>query len=273
MSDEDQQNLDLERVKWADEVRMREREISAREIEVKANLLEQQNKAEHLRTEEQKSRQLHRSPFAVAILAAAIAAGGNDYVAYLNGLATSEVERLKGDQTIILDAIRSGNDPDQAAENLRFIVDARLIYDAGRRAEIQSFLDRRLQGEGPSLPVAGVPSLADRRIACRNAHPDLRQTHEIRTASVHLQIESCVRLRAGGERGFYEHQFQVVSLVVRPAQVVWSDMNFQTWTAGGQSAFVAKRTLSTVQPVLTDSTIDYGTGNASLKLFFPPDTR
>ncbi|MBO9409650.1 hypothetical protein J7399_19590 [Shimia sp. R9_1] len=268
MSDDEQQISDFERAKWADEVRLREREISARELEVQANLLEQQNKAEHLKIDEQKSRQLFRSPFAIAILAAAVAAGGNAYVAYLNGKATSEVERLKGDQTLILEAIRSG-DPDQAAENLRFAVDARLIFDEGRRAEIQGFLDRRQQGEGPSLPVAGAPSLVERRIDCGDAHPDLRRSHEVRKSSVHLQVESCVRLVAGGERGFYEYQFQVSNLSDRPVLVVSEDMQFRAWIAGGQSSFVVNRTLSTVEPVSTESTLDYGTGDVSLELFFP----
>jgi hypothetical protein len=52
----------------------------------------------------------------------------------------------------ILEVIRT-NDPDKAAVNLKFLVDAGLISDAVRRKDLQAFLDNRAAGQGPALPT------------------------------------------------------------------------------------------------------------------------
>jgi hypothetical protein len=52
----------------------------------------------------------------------------------------------------ILEVIRT-NDPDKAAVNLKFLVDAGLISDVVRRKDIQAFLDNRTAGQGPTLPT------------------------------------------------------------------------------------------------------------------------
>jgi hypothetical protein len=52
----------------------------------------------------------------------------------------------------ILEVIRA-NDPDKAAVNLKFLVDAGLISDTVRRKDLQAFLDNRIDGQGPALPT------------------------------------------------------------------------------------------------------------------------
>jgi S1-C subfamily serine protease len=63
-------------------------------------------------------------------------------------------EQVKDDQALILESIKANSDPDKAATNLKFLVETALISNADRRAEIQSFLKNRKQGEGPALPSA-----------------------------------------------------------------------------------------------------------------------
>lgn len=62
----------------------------------------------------------------MAILAATLAAVGNAIVAVVNGLEQRQLERQKGEETRILEMIKTG-DPDKAAENLKFLLDSGLI--------------------------------------------------------------------------------------------------------------------------------------------------
>jgi hypothetical protein len=46
------------------------------------------------------------------------------------------------------------NDPDKAATNLKFLIDAGLIADADVKKHIQAYLEKREPGEGIVLPSA-----------------------------------------------------------------------------------------------------------------------
>ncbi len=134
--------LDFEREKWRGEYELRKREIEIKEQEA--------------------SRSRWSSPLVLAVLAAAIAALGNAAATLLTGREQIELETTKAVQARnteetkaeaarILEVIKTGN-PDKAAENLKFLVDAGLISDALRRASIEKFLTERKAGEGPALP-------------------------------------------------------------------------------------------------------------------------
>jgi nicrotizing toxin Mtb-like protein len=88
---------------------------------------------------------------AIALAIAALAAGGNVVVAYVNGKAQQRLEETKAEAGQVLEAIRTGN-ADKAAENLTFLVDAGLIGNPERRNSISAFLSKRQPGRGPSLP-------------------------------------------------------------------------------------------------------------------------
>ena len=87
----------------------------------------------------------------VAIIAATIAATGNAIVTVVNGIYQRELEDRKAEQTRILEMIKTG-DPDKAADNLQFLLEAGLITDPGRIANIRGFLAARKPGSGPALP-------------------------------------------------------------------------------------------------------------------------
>jgi GH24 family phage-related lysozyme (muramidase) len=140
----------FEREKWAFDCRLREREISVKERE-------QSTKEGDLALKQSEQAGAHwKSPLVVAILAAAVAGTGNAIVAYLNGSAQVVLETQKSEQSRILEMIKTGN-PDKAAENLKFLLDAGLIRDAAMRSDLASFLGTRKPGTGPTLPSAFAP--------------------------------------------------------------------------------------------------------------------
>jgi hypothetical protein len=140
----EQSALEFEREKWRAEYALRDREIKVKEREA--------------------SRSRWSSPLVLAVLAAAIAALGNAAAIWLTGRSQHDLETAKAEQarvleegkaeaTRILEMIKTG-DPEKAADNLKFLLDAGLISDADRRKNIQNFLADRPAGKGPALPVA-----------------------------------------------------------------------------------------------------------------------
>lgn len=102
-----------------------------------------------------------RSPLVLSVLGAALAAGGNAAVSYFNAKQQRELEDRKSEQARILEMIKTGS-PDKAAENLKFLVDAGLIFDTTMVGRLSSFLRERKPGTGPSLPTPGGNSIAER---------------------------------------------------------------------------------------------------------------
>jgi hypothetical protein len=139
----------LEREKWDAERGFRERELALRERE------QEHRVAELALTREANAGARWRSPVVVAILAAAAAAAGNALVAYTTSVSAENLEAQKAEQARILEVVRTGN-PDKAAVNLRFLLQAGLIDDGRTRARLTSFLDQRKPGTGPSLPQEGI---------------------------------------------------------------------------------------------------------------------
>jgi hypothetical protein len=121
---------EFEREKWRSEYELRKREVELKERDA--------------------SRSRWSSPVVLALLAAAIAGLGNAAAIWLNGRQASDLEETKAEAARILEVIRTDN-PDKAAVNLKFLVDAGLISNDARRADIQKFLDGRAAGQGPSL--------------------------------------------------------------------------------------------------------------------------
>jgi hypothetical protein len=126
------------------------------------------------------------SPLVLAVLVAAIAAAGNAVVAYVNGAqqralettragATEKLESGKADAQIalerekaraqraldeqesesarILEVIKTG-DPEIAARNMQFLVDAGLVAKPALVKKLTQYLETRRVGEGPALPTS-----------------------------------------------------------------------------------------------------------------------
>lgn len=102
-----------------------------------------------------------RSPLVLSVLGAALAAGGNAAVSYVNAKQARELEDRKSEQARILEMIKTGS-PDKAAENLKFLVDAGLISDDPLLQRLTKFLRDRQPGTGPSLPSPSGNSIAER---------------------------------------------------------------------------------------------------------------
>jgi hypothetical protein len=89
----------------------------------------------------------------VAILGAAIAAGGNAVVSLINGMQQHSIENQKSEQARILEMIRTG-DTEKAATNLQFLLDSGLMQGSDTAQRLKVFLANRKPGTGPSLPEA-----------------------------------------------------------------------------------------------------------------------
>lgn len=106
---------------------------------------------ELLLREEEARRHRRWSPLVIAIFTAAAAGLANLGVTYLNGRAQAGVEALRGEQALVLEAIKTGGDVGKAEANLRFLAKAGLLKERG--ADINRALD---QGDRPALPGAGT---------------------------------------------------------------------------------------------------------------------
>lgn len=141
----------FEREKWRTEVAFREREMTLKEKGHELALAELQLKE----VEQQASR--WKSPLIVAIFAAAVAGLSNAFLSYLSSDSQTRLETQKSEQLRILEMIKTG-DPDKAASNLRFLLEAGLIRDVSLRNDLQRFLGTRKPGTGPTLPTTGFVS-------------------------------------------------------------------------------------------------------------------
>jgi hypothetical protein len=161
-----------EREKWEADVRLRERELAVKEREQEIKHREVETKAQEFK------RSRWTNPLVLAVLAAALAAGGNAVVALINGAAQRESNDLrtaaenklqaekaseerqledgKAEAARILEMIKTA-DPDKAAVNLRFLLEAGLIVEPNRREKLAAYLKDREQGKGPTLPAALAP--------------------------------------------------------------------------------------------------------------------
>jgi V8-like Glu-specific endopeptidase len=140
-----QEEQSFEHEKWQAEKAFRERELSIKERE------QVNGEAElELKRKEQASSGW-RSPLVVAIIAATMAAVGNAVVSIVNGNLQRQLENQKSEQTRILEMIKTNN-PDKAAENLGFLLEAGLISDPEQQTKLKQFLATRKPGTGPSLP-------------------------------------------------------------------------------------------------------------------------
>lgn len=143
---EDIDSFEIE--KWDDEKAFRDRELRVLESRLEHDVNEANKKSE-----DDKPRGW-KSPLVVAIFAAAVAATGNAVVSVIEGYQDRQLEASKAEQARILEMIKTG-DPDSAATNLQFLLDAGLIADTEIASKIREFLQDREPGTGPALTTAG----------------------------------------------------------------------------------------------------------------------
>jgi hypothetical protein len=148
---------DLERQKWADECNFRDRELQLRARE--------QNRLndELIFKREEAARSRWFNPLLIAVVAAFLAALGNAAVSLMSGWTAQDIQRdnnraqldledFKAESGRLLEVIKTNNDPDRAAVNISFLLDAGLIKNQNTAAYLKQFLATRARGEGPALP-------------------------------------------------------------------------------------------------------------------------
>lgn len=161
--------------RWQAELRLRERELDIKE---RAAALEAAQKSREFDAKLADQRWARwTNPLVLAVFAAALAAGGNAWLAYVNGAAQRDLELTRSNEQIklerekaegqlrienskaetarILEVIKT-DDSEKAAVNLGFLLEAGLISDPARKAALKTFLEKRQPGEGPSIPPAGA---------------------------------------------------------------------------------------------------------------------
>jgi hypothetical protein len=126
----------IEERRFQAETTSRNQELALREREVAVK-------------EEDSRRSRWLSPMVIALLAAAVGLLGNVVVATLNNQASQQLERLRSQSNLVLEAIKTGDQPG-ACRNLVFFVALGLLHDQNRA--ISKACSSAPQG-GPALPA------------------------------------------------------------------------------------------------------------------------
>ena len=172
-----------EREKWERELLLKEREVGIKECELELKKQEQFASG-------------WKNPLVVAIMAAAVAALGNAAVTMTNGKLQRQLEDQKSEQLRIQEMIKTG-DPDKAAENLKFLLDAGLISNPEIVPKLRDFLAKRKPGSGPTLP--SVSGLDENSMASRIAGLKKREGTKPTVTDQMFTIENHVLLDASGK--------------------------------------------------------------------------
>ena len=130
-----------ESARWRAELALKEREIRVKETEVEIKVRED-------------ARSRYTNPLFLAFMAAALAAGGNAFVAGYNAREQRKLEDQKTESNLIIEVVKINN-PDKAAANLAFLLDTGLVAEGPRREHIKSYLTNRRSGQHPLLLEAG----------------------------------------------------------------------------------------------------------------------
>lgn len=117
-----------------------EDELKEIELALKRKELEQARRSFSLRD---------LNPVIVAIIAALLGFLGNVVATYFQGRNALTLEREKQQGALVIESIKTGN-PDNAARNLEFLIEAGLLRDPDSR--IRQYLNKK--GSAPVLPAA-----------------------------------------------------------------------------------------------------------------------
>jgi hypothetical protein len=185
----DQDDAPTEREKWEAgqqaqqyELSLRNRELNLREAEARARseapterekwVADQRSKQDELtlkqrelvlrETEARRARWWN--PLVLAVFTAGLAGAGNVVANFYSNSQqriadadkakqTEKLESEKAEANLILELVKTGN-PDRAAENLKFLVDTKLITSQTRRDDIEAYIKQRKEGQGVAVPTA-----------------------------------------------------------------------------------------------------------------------
>jgi hypothetical protein len=155
------------------------------------------------------------NPIVLAVFAAAIAAAGNAGVAWLNGYEVNRANVSKGEADRILEAIKTNN-PDNAATNLSFLIDAGLVESPETKGPIENYLKHRKKGEGATLPAATATAPSPQQTAAITDTPNMQDRGKKVSST-----DSIVNV-----------QVLFLNLSHEPAQIFWIDYTGQAQLYG-----------------------------------------
>jgi hypothetical protein len=182
------------------DVSAKQRELDLKESKIAAREREVASKEKEL----ERSRWLN--PTVIGILVAGIGLISSLAVARLNNKATQDVERMRAQSTIILEAIRTGTGNTEAScTNLLFFADLELIDDPKQTIRKKC---ASVPAGAPSLPSAGEVA------------------HFIKSAQLTPQVETTLKQTLSRFRGDYLSKFDIRPAIV--PQVAVDDDKIRT---------------------------------------------
>jgi hypothetical protein len=128
---------EFEREKWEAEYGLRKREVEIKEQDA--------------------NRSRWFNPLTIAVFVAGLGVVGNACVTLISSQQSRALEDRKAEAARILEVIKTN--PEKAAVNLRFLLDAGLISDPDRRQQLQAFLDKTPADKGPTLSLGPITNL------------------------------------------------------------------------------------------------------------------
>jgi len=193
---------EFEREKWLAECEFRRQELHIRTREQDRL----QSELELKTAEARRSR--WSSPLVLAVIGAGLAALGNAGVSWMNDRDQRQLEdaralsaqrmqdesnksqlaleRFKAESSRLLEVIKT-NDPDKAAVNMKFLLDAGLIENQQTARYLTSYLATRSRGQGPALPSGTSFGFASN---CQDSTGKNKTVNDMTDANLHF--ESCV---------------------------------------------------------------------------------
>ena len=124
----------------------------------------------------------------LAVLAATLAGLANLAVASKTGVNQLDLQKSKNEEEKIIEKSKAksarilevvkASDPDKAAQNLTFLLDAGLITDEARKAEIRTYLSNRKGGQGVNIQVSSAPPNSQAPVDADGSKPTKPDTSE-----------------------------------------------------------------------------------------------
>jgi hypothetical protein len=152
-----------EREKWEAEQSFKKEELGlrSRELEIR---------------EAESYRARWTNPLVIAILSAAVAGVGNVAATLYSSSQQRDaderkaaearnVESEKAEASLILEFIKTQT-PEKASDNLKFLVDTKLITNKARRDDMSAYLNTRREGRGVNVPPAPANLGTNSRRSC-----------------------------------------------------------------------------------------------------------
>jgi hypothetical protein len=142
-----------EREKWEAECQFKKDELAVKKRELEIRELESH-------------RARWTNPLVIAVLSAAVAGIGNVAATLYSSQQQREaderkaaeartLESEKAEASLILEVVKTQT-PEKAADNLKFLVDTKLIINKSRREDISAYIKSRREGQGVNIPPPSV---------------------------------------------------------------------------------------------------------------------